>query len=137
MPGAVAEQRSEHDGKPICEVRAARNGAPMRDRARAASTTLRSTLLAALILGAAADHGAAAAAPACGERARLLEHLDQRFAEKRQAIGLSADGGLLEILASSNGSWTILITYPNRPTCVIATGQAFENIALIMASQPV
>ena len=93
-------------------------------------------LLSALILGTAADHGAAAAAPACGERARLLEHLDQRFAEKRQAIGLSADGGVLEILASSNGSWTILITYPNRPTCVLATGQAFENIALIMAGQP-
>jgi hypothetical protein len=42
-----------------------------------------------------------------------------------------------EILASSNGSRKILITYPNRPTCVIATGQAFENIALIMAGQPV
>jgi hypothetical protein len=116
---------------------AARNGAPMRARTRAASRTFRSTVAAALILGAAADHGPAAAAPApaCGERARLLEHLDQRFAEKRQAIGLSADGGVLEILASSNGSWTILITYPNRPTCVIATGQAFENIALITAGQ--
>ena len=66
-------------------------------------------------------------ATACGKRARL-EHLDQRFAEKRQAVGLSADGGLLEILASSNGSRTILITCPNRPTCVIATGQAFENL---------
>ena len=116
---------------------AARNGAPMRDRARVASRISCSILLSALILGTAADHGAAAAAPACGERARLLEHLDQRFAEKRQAIGLSADGGVLEILASSNGSWTILITYPNRPTCVIATGQEFENIALIMAGQPV
>ena len=115
---------------------AARNGAPMRDRTRVASRIFRSTLFAALILGTAADRGAAAAAPACGERARLLEHLDQRFAEKRQAIGLSADGGVLEILASSNGSWTILITYPNRPTCVLATGQAFENIALIMAGQP-
>lgn len=116
---------------------AARNGAPMRDRTRAASRAFRWTLLAALILGAAARHDAAAAAPACGERARLLEHLDRRFAEKRQAIGLSADGGVLEILAPSNGSWTILITYPNRPTCVIATGQAFENVALIMAGQPV
>ena len=115
---------------------AARDGAPVR-AALAASRLLRTTLLAALFLGAAAGHGAASAAPACGERARLLEHLDQRFAEKRQAIGLSADGGVLEILASSNGSWTILITYPKRPTCVLATGQGFENIALIMAGQPV
>ena len=42
---------------------------------------------------------------------------------------------MLGILAVSNGSRTILITCPNRPTCVIATGQAFENIALIMAAQ--
>jgi len=116
---------------------AARNGAPMRERIRPASRILRATLLAALVLAAAPENGPAAAAPACGERARLLEHLDQRFAEKRQAIGLSADGGVLEILASSNGSWTILITYPSRPTCVLATGQGFENIALIMAGQPV
>jgi hypothetical protein len=114
---------------------AARNGAPMRNRTRTASRILRSTLLATLILGAAAGHPAAAA-PACGQRDRLLEQLDQRFAEKPQAIGLSADGGVLEILASSNGSWTILITYPNRPTCVVASGQAFENIGLITAGQP-
>jgi len=76
----------------------------------------------------AGKHGPAAAAPACGERARLLEHLDRRFAEKLQAIGPAADGGVLGILAVSNGSRTILITCPNRPTCVIATGQAFENL---------
>jgi hypothetical protein len=67
----------------------------------------------------------------------VLEHLDQRFAEKRRAIGPSADGGVLGVLAVSNGSRTILITCPNRLTCVIATGQAFETIALIMAAQPV
>jgi hypothetical protein len=114
---------------------AARNGAPMREHTRTASRILRSTLLAALVL-AGAPENRPAAAPACGERARLLEQLDQQFAEKPQAIGLSADGGVLEILASSNGSWTILITYPNRPTCVIATGQGFENIGLITAGQP-
>ena len=114
----------------------ARDGAPMRDRTRTAARILRSNLLAALVLAVAPENRPAAAAPACGERARLLEHLDQNFAEKRQAIGLSADGGVLEILASSNGSWTILITYPNRPTCVIATGQGFENIGLITAGQP-
>jgi hypothetical protein len=120
----------------LADYGAVQNGAPVRKRTRVASRVLRSTLLAALILVAAAVQNAATAAPACGERARLIEHLDQRFAEKRQAIGLSADGGVLEIMASSNGSWTILITYPNRPTCVIATGQAFENLALIMAGQP-
>ena len=38
--------------------------------------------------------------------------------------------------ATCSGSWTILITYPNSPTCVIATGQGFESSGLIGAGQP-
>jgi hypothetical protein len=91
---------------------------------------------ALLAIAAAATAQPAAAGPACGERASLLAHLDAKFAEKPQIIGLSADGGVLEILASANGSWTILITYPKRPTCVVATGQAFENVGLLTAGQP-
>jgi hypothetical protein len=91
---------------------------------------------ALLALAAAATAQPATAGPACGERTSLLAHLDAKFAEKPQIIGLSADGGVLEILASDNGSWTILITYPKRPTCVIATGQAFENVGLLTAGQP-
>lgn len=89
-----------------------------------------------LLTLAAATVARPATAAACGERASLLAQLDRKFAEKPQAIGLSADGGVLEILASTNGSWTILITYPKRPTCVIATGQGFENVGLITAGQP-
>lgn len=92
--------------------------------------------LTLLTLAAATVTRPAAAATACGERTSLLAQLDAKFAEKPQIIGLSADGGVLEILASTGGSWTILITYPKRPTCVIATGQAFENIGLITAGQP-
>ena len=93
-------------------------------------------MLALLTLAAASGARPAAAAPACGERASLLAHLAARFAEQPQSIGLSTDGGVLEVLAAAGGSWTILITYPKGPTCVIATGQAFETIGLLTAGQP-
>ena len=93
-------------------------------------------LLSLLPFAAATVAHPAAAAVACAERTTLLAQLERKFAERPQAIGLSADGGMLEILASASGSWTILITYPKRPTCVIATGEAFENIRLVIAGQP-
>jgi hypothetical protein len=96
-----------------------------------------SGLLLALFCTACAVHPAAAQPrPICGERSKILQHLDTSYREKPQALGLSADGGVLEVLASPNGSWTILISYPNRPTCMIAAGQAWENFALFINSRP-
>ena len=68
----------------------------------------------------------------CGERADILETLERTYGEKPQAIGLSQDGGLVEVLVSPSGGWTLLITYPKRPSCVIATGQGWESAIQVM-----
>ena len=72
----------------------------------------------------------------CGVRAEIIESLETRYGERRQALGLSQDGGLLEVLVSASGGWTILITYPERPTCIVATGEGWE-IPVTLAGQPV
>ena len=69
------------------------------------------------------------ARPVCGERTEILKRLEQRHDEKPQALGLSADGGVLEILVSPEGGWTILVTYPKRPTCVVAVGAGLADAA--------
>jgi hypothetical protein len=66
----------------------------------------------------------------CGERAALLEQFAMEHDEKPQALGLGADGGLIEVLVSPEGGWTMLVTYPQRPTCVFAMGEAWETIQL-------
>jgi hypothetical protein len=70
------------------------------------------------------------ARPVCGDRTEILKRLEQRHEETPQALGLSADGGVLEILVSPEGGWTILVTYPKRPTCVVAVGQAWQMLQL-------
>ena len=72
----------------------------------------------------------------CGVRAEIIESLEARYGERRHALGLSQDGGLLEVLVSASGGWTILITYPERPTCVVATGEGWES-PVTLAGQPV
>ena len=70
------------------------------------------------------------AARLCGERGAILKSLEQKHQETRQALGLSADGGVLEVLVSPSGGWTILVTYPKRPSCVVAVGEAWQALQL-------
>ena len=94
------------------------------------------TCAALALLGGSLMSPAAQAAPLCGDRDQILEQLATLHHEKPSALGLSADGGVLEILVSPEGGWTILVTYPKRSlgTCVVAVGQAWE--ALQALGQP-
>jgi hypothetical protein len=85
-----------------------------------------------VLLGSLASGSAKAetARPVCGDRGEILKRLEQRHDETPQALGLSADGGVLEILVSPEGGWTILVTYPKKPTCVVAVGQAWQTLQL-------
>ena len=84
----------------------------------------------ALLCGAAVSQPAAAAPKLCGDRDQLLKRLEQAHRETPQAVGLSGDGGVVEVLVSPDGVWTMLITYPKRPTCVVAAGPAWEMLQL-------
>ena len=96
-------------------------------------TALRSTSLVILLMltfvlvSALFPIRPAFAQQACGDRTAILEKLAGRYSEKPQAMGLSADGKVVEVLVSSTGSWTMLVNHPNpRLTCVAATGEHWE-----------
>lgn len=77
--------------------------------------------------------GLAQAAPAqqaCAERALIMERLADGYGESRQSIGLGANNTLVEIYASlDSGTWTITVTAPGGPTCLVASGSNFEVLA--------
>ena len=92
-------------------------------------------IIAAFLWGAAAPQAHAQAL--CGERSALVERLEREFSETPQALGLSEDGALVEIMVSPSGGWTILLTYPKRPSCVVATGEGWESLLVpVPAGQP-
>ena len=43
-------------------------------------------------------------------------------------MGLAPNGGVVEVLASENGSWTLLVTMPDGHSCVIAVGENWEAL---------
>ena len=64
----------------------------------------------------------------CAPRDVVLEKLAEDFAETRRAIGLGAENVVVEIFAAETGSWSIIVTFPNGATCLVASGEAFEMI---------
>ena len=91
------------------------------------------TGLAALaVLGGSVVSEPADATPRlCGDRTEILERLAQSHAETPQSLGLSGDGGVIEVLVSPEGGWTMLVTYPRRPTCVVAAGEAWQVLQIV------
>ena len=88
-----------------------------------------SLIVAAILWTGAAPQAHAQAL--CGERSALVERLEQEFSETPQALGLSEDGALVEVMVSPSGGWTILVTYPKRPSCVVATGEGWESLLVL------
>lgn len=62
----------------------------------------------------------------CGPHAAVIAHLAEVYSETRQMIGLAANNSVLEVFAAESGSWTILVTTPGGPACVVAAGENFQ-----------
>ncbi|MEP2531796.1 hypothetical protein [Shimia sp.] len=66
----------------------------------------------------------------CGPRDAVVQRLGETYGETRQSVGLGAQGAVVEVFASdTSGSWTITVTFPNGATCLVASGQAYEELA--------
>jgi hypothetical protein len=89
------------------------------------------TKLMTLVLSATLFAGSAAAQTNnCAAHAVVVERLAAGYGETRQSIGMGADNSVVEVFASlETGTWTITITRAGGPTCLVASGQAFQVLA--------
>ncbi len=70
----------------------------------------------------------AAAENLCMLHADIAKWLESGYAETPVAIGLSANGGLVEVLASPDGeTWTLVTTTPKGVSCVVIAGEAWDG----------
>lgn len=72
----------------------------------------------------------------CGERTTIMDHLEDGYSEKPVAMGLDAQGRVLEVLAAPSGTWTMLVSTPGGLTCLIASGVAWEELQLKAGEEP-
>jgi hypothetical protein len=70
-----------------------------------------------------------AAAIMCGPHELVTSMLAEEYQERREAIGLSEAGLLMEVFVSPGGTWTILLTSPAGFACILAAGDNYEKAA--------
>ena len=72
---------------------------------------------------------AQAQGPACVKRVDLIKHLSAKYHEAPAAVGLADNGSLIEVFASKAGeTWTVTVTMPNGISCMVATGQNWQDL---------
>ena len=97
----------------------------------AANAILGSFIAALAILASVSVSGSPAHAQTnCDARKSLLAKLDTGYDEQPVANGLASTGNLVELLISSGGTWTILVTNPNGVTCIAAVGEDWQEMKL-------
>lgn len=66
----------------------------------------------------------------CAAHSAVVERLASGYGESRQSIGMGADGTVVEVFASlETGTWTITVTQAGGPTCLVASGEAYQILA--------
>lgn len=77
---------------------------------------------------------AATAQPQCDQRDSVLQVLQQKYKEQPVALGVTHNGGLVEVLTTGNGNtWSIIVTTPQGMSCLVAAGEgwkAMQQVAL-------
>ncbi|RUW85595.1 hypothetical protein EOA29_04180 [Mesorhizobium sp. M1E.F.Ca.ET.063.01.1.1] len=85
-------------------------------------------------VAAASPAATASGSPLCASRPEILKQLSIRFKEAPVALGLDKNGSVVEVLTSDDGeTWTILISQPNGPSCLVASGEGWEELKRVGA----
>ncbi len=79
----------------------------------------------------------AMAAPQCDERTNVLQLLSDKYKEAPVAIGVTNNGGLVEVLSTGNGgTWSIIVTTPQGMSCLVAAGEGWKSIQQLAQDGP-
>lgn len=70
---------------------------------------------------------------ACAPQETLAEKLGQEFGEAVTAQGVDGQGNLLQVYTSENGTWTIAVTLPGGPSCIVSSGDGWNASQLATA----
>ena len=71
----------------------------------------------------------ATAQPQCDDREKVLTLLSDKYKESPVAIGVTNNGGLVEVLSTNEGTtWSIIVTTPKGVSCLVAAGEGWRAL---------
>ena len=66
----------------------------------------------------------------CGERSKIVAHIAKKYKEVPRSIAITGGNSVIEIYLSPTGTWTALVTDVTGKTCIVASGEGWEDIAI-------
>jgi hypothetical protein len=66
-------------------------------------------------------------APVCSQHDSMVKLLGNRYKEALSQYGISGQTNLVEIYVSKAGTFTIIATRSDGISCIVATGDSWEN----------
>ena len=81
-----------------------------------------------MLVSVSVGGNSAQAQQSCDIRKSLLAKLHTGYDERPVAVGVASTGNLVELLISTDGTWTILVTRPNGIACVAAVGEDWQAL---------
>lgn len=85
--------------------------------------------VATVFLGLFGAATPALAQPQCDLRANVLEILQKKYKEAPVALGVTHNGGLVEVLSTGSGTtWSIIVTTPQGMSCLVAAGEGWKSM---------
>lgn len=89
------------------------------------------------VLAGAGRPAQAQSQPVCVPPAVLAAKLDTQYGEAITAEGVDGNGNLLQVFTSpQTGSWTIAVTLPGGPSCVVSSGEGWSDEKATIAGAP-
>ena len=73
---------------------------------------------------------------ACAPREQIIQELAVNFNERQVALGLAADGHVLELFAGPGKEWTLIATRPDGLSCIVVAGTHLSIIPVAPATKP-
>ena len=87
---------------------------------------LGAALVALLVMLASA---AQADMPQCSNRDAIVAYLEKKYGETPVGIGVTRNGGLVEVLSSDGGgTWSIIVTNARGWSCLVAAGEGWKAL---------
>jgi hypothetical protein len=69
----------------------------------------------------------------CVDRVQFIERLKRQYSERQVSNGINYNGVVVEVFASPEGHFTILATSPDGVSCLIASGDNWQEAPILKA----
>jgi len=63
----------------------------------------------------------------CAQRNDVLAQLKDQYDEKPVGVGMTENGAVIELTTSESGTWSLVLSFPNGRSCLMATGESWEQ----------